>query len=134
MPDETKVTMNGKVFTNPEARLVEAANRALLDIAVMGAVRVQMQMKRPGLGRVSGHLRGRVAGHIVSSLHAQIDAGEARFGRNEVYARWVEGVDQRNKTSRFKGHFFFRNVRQWLLRGPKEVRELMQTAIYEAFA
>ena len=134
MAGETTITMKGKVFTNPGARLVKAANRALLDIAVMGAVRVQMQMTGPGHGRVSGHLRGRVAGHVVSSLHAQIDAGEARFGRNEVYARWVEGVDKRNKTSRFKGHFMFRNVRQWLLRGPKEVRELMQDAIHEAFA
>ena len=125
--------LKGKVFDDPARRLVTAANRGLLDIAVMGAVRVQMQMTEPGHGRVSGYLRGRVAGHIVSSLHAQIDAGEARFGRNVNYAAWVEGVDKRNKTSRFRGHFFFRNVYQWLSKGPKEVKEMFQNAIYEEF-
>ena len=129
-----KVELNGKVFDNPAPLLVKAANRALLDIAVMGAVRVQSQMTGPGEGRVTGRLRGAVAGHIVSSLHAQIDAGEARFGRNIEYAAWVEGVDKRNKYSRFQGHFFFRNVYQWLSRGPKEVKEMMRTAIYEAFS
>ncbi|ANS03211.1 hypothetical protein [uncultured Mediterranean phage uvDeep-CGR2-KM18-C74] len=131
----SKVELNGKVFDNPGPLLVTAANRALLDIAVMGAVRVQSKMTGPGKGRVTGFLRGRVSGSIVSSLHAQIDAGEARYGRNVVYAGWVEGVSSRNRSRPgFPGHFYFKDTFQWLSRGPKEVKEMLKNAIYEVFS
>ena len=130
----SKGKLNGKFFENPSAKLVEAANRGLLDVAVMGAVRVQSMMTGPGKGRVSGFLRGRVAGNIVSSLHAQIDAGEARYGRNAIYAGWVEGVSSRNRPRPgFPGHFYFKNTRDWLNKGPKEVEETFQNAIHEVF-
>jgi len=127
-----KIITSGPLFNNADDRLSEAVNRGLLDIAVMAGVKVQEQLYS-GHGRVTGFLRSKVAGNTIGNLHVQVDAGETRLGANVVYANWVEGITERNKTSRFKGYFMFKNVYDWLKRQPKEVDQMMQNAIKEAF-
>tara|TARA_Y100000593_G_scaffold41217_1_gene79126 strand:+ start:1771 stop:2166 length:396 start_codon:yes stop_codon:yes gene_type:complete len=126
------IRTTGPLFTGGAERLEEAVNRGLLDIAVAGGVKVQEQLYS-GHGRVTGFLRSRVAGNTIGNLHIQIDAGEKRFGKNVIYANWVEGISQRNRTSTFKGYFMFKNVYDWLKRQPKEVDDMLKNAIKEAF-
>ena len=127
-----KITTSGAFFDQPIEKLAEAVHRGLLDIATMGAVKVKEQLY-PSHGRVTAFLRGRVAGSVVGNFQAQIDAGEVQFGRNVVYANWVEGISQKNKTSSFKGYFMFKNVYDWLSRNPKEAQEMIQNAIKEVY-
>ena len=124
------VYANGPLFDDPEDHLIKAANRALTDIAVMGSVRVKEQLYE-GHGRITANLRNHVGGSLVKTFHAQIDAGEAQYGANIVYASWIEGTSSRNKTSRFSGYHMFQNVRDWLSREPKEVDELFEQALLE---
>ena len=126
------IRSKGPLFDGGAERLAEAVNRGLLDIAVAGGVKVQEQLYS-GHGKVTGFLRGRVSGNTIGNLNVQIDAGENRFGANVIYANWVEGITQRNQTSRFKGYFMFKNVYDWLVRQPKEVDEMLRNAIKEAF-
>jgi hypothetical protein len=124
------VYANGPLFDDPVGHLIKAANRALLDIAVMGSVRVKKQLYK-GHGRISANLRDHVGGSLVKSLHAQIDAGEVQLGANIVYATWVEGTSSRNPQTVFSGYHMFRNVKDWLSRGPREVDELFEQALLE---
>lgn len=130
MPADARVTTSGPIFTDPVRHLTNACNRALLDIAVMGSVRVKRQLYK-GHGRVTANLRNHVGGSLVKNFHARIDAGETLLGRNIVYASWVEGVSSLNKRSRFSGYHMFRNVRDWLQRGSPEIDELFRTALLE---
>ena len=126
------VYANGPLFDDPVGHLIKAANLALRDIAVMGSNKVKEQLT-PGHGRITANLRNHVGGNLVKTLHAQIDAGEARYGANIVYATWVEGTSSRNKTTRFGGYHMFENVKDWLSRGPKEVDDLFEQALLEEF-
>jgi len=120
----------GPLFEDPGDNLTRAANRALTDIAVMGANKVKEQLY-PGHGRITANLRNHVGGSLVKSLHAQIDAGEIRYGANLVYASWVEGTSSRNKITRFGGYHMFQNVKDWLSKGSKEVDDLFEQALVE---
>ena len=124
------VYANGPLFDDPVGHLIKAANRALLDIAVMGSVRVKKQLYK-GHGRISANLRDHVGGSLVKSLHAQIDAGEVQLGANIVYATWVEGTSSRNPQTVFSGYHMFRNVKDWLSKGSKEVDDLFEQALLE---
>ena len=123
---------SGPLFLDPVNSLQKAADRALTDIAVMGANKVKEQLY-PNHGRVTANLRNHVGGNLVKSLHAQIDAGEARYGRNIVYAGWVEGISSLNQRSVFKGYGMFKNVEDWLRRGSPEIDELFEQALHEEF-
>ena len=111
---------------------MRANNRALTDIAVMGANKVKEQLYT-GHGRVTANLRNHVGGSLVSNFNAQIDAGEARYGANLVYANWVEGISERNKRTSFSGYHMFEKVEDWLRRGSKEIDELFRDALVEEF-
>jgi hypothetical protein len=132
MPPSMTVRANGPLFIDPVGGLTRAANRGLTDIATMGANKVKEQLY-PDHGRVTANLRNHVGGSLVKDFHAQIDAGEVRYGANIVYARWVEGISTRNKNSRFKGYKMFANVRDWLMRGSPEIDELFRNALLEEF-
>jgi hypothetical protein len=125
-----KIRKTGKFFDDPQGRLLDAANRALTDIAVDGSVRVKKQLY-PNHGRVTANLRNHVAGSLVKNLHARIDAGETRYGKNLVYATWVEGISSRNKTSSFKGYKMFKNVEDYIRRGSPEIDKFFEEALVE---
>jgi len=129
---KAKVTAKGPLFDDTVEALARAANRALTDIAVMGANRVKKELY-PGHGRITANLRSHVGGSLVKNFHAQIDAGEARYGANIIYASWVEGTSSRNKRSRFKGYHMFQHARDWLAKGSKEIDELFEQALLEEF-
>jgi hypothetical protein len=131
-PPSVRVHSDGPLFIDPVGSLQSAADRALIDIAVMGANKVKEQLY-PGHGRITANLRNHVSGGLVKSLHAQIDAGELRYGRNLVYAGWVEGISSLNKRSVFKGYGMFKNVADWLKRGSPEIDQLFEDALHEEF-
>jgi|TARA_R110000824_G_scaffold135553_1_gene298849 hypothetical protein len=126
------IKTSGPFFTDSPKRLLEAANRGLTDIAMLAQGKIREQLK-PGHGRVTGHLQRSVMGYVYKDLHARVDAGQKLYGANLIYAGWVEGVSQRNKSSRFKGYRMYRNVFRWLKKDPEEVRKLFERAIKEAF-
>ena len=132
MPKAT-VHMDGPLFTDAPKKLIEAANRGLKDIAVHAQGRVRDQLK-PGHGRVEGTLQRNVLGYQYKDLHAMVDAGEKLLGTNLIYSWWVEGVSTLNKKRNFEGYFMFRNVSDWLKKGPKEVDDYFRRALLEVFS
>ena len=123
--NEVKVEVQGNFFDHRNKKFAVALNDSLEEIAAIGAGKVSDQLVK-GHGFLHGHLKAAVGGGLIRNLHAQIDAGEHRYGRNIVYARWVEGVSDRNKKSRFKGYFMFRKIFMELRKKPKWVEEIMK--------
>lgn len=126
-----RVVTEGPFFEDRERRFAKALNDSILDVSVLGAGKVREQLYS-GHGFITGYLKGSINGGMVKDFHGQIDAGALMKGRNVIYASWIEGISRRNKTSRFKGYKMFRKVYQWLLKKPKEVKEIMEFHITEA--
>ena len=119
----------GPLFKDPQGALSRGWERGLNDIAVMGANEVKKQLY-PGHGRLTANLRNHVGGGYVKNLHAQIDAGELRYGRNLVYAGWVEGISSLNQRSIFKGYGMFKNVKEWLQKSA-DIDDIFMKAVLE---
>lgn len=125
------VTVQGNFFDHRNVKFAEALNDSLLDIGALGSDDVKRQLTK-GHGFRTGVLKGRVGFGLVKNLHMQIDAGALHFGRNIIYAAWVEGVSSLNKRSRFKGYFMFKKTADYLRKQPKEVQEIMKYHIEKA--
>ena len=125
MADDVRIEMQGNFFDHRNIKFAKALNDSLEEIAAIGAGKVSDQLVK-GHGFRTGFLKGAVGGGLIRNLHAQIDAGEHRTGRNVVYASWVEGVSTRNKRSRFKGYFMFKKVFLELRKQPKWVEDIMK--------
>ena len=84
-----------------------AIEEGLLEIATIeGQVGVQKQLY-PGHGFVTGNLFKHIGSALVGPMTAQFDAGQNRYGKNLVYAGWIEGISSKNKKSSFKGYGMF---------------------------
>jgi len=139
MPDAKPTTtfkLKGPIFKTPaqvSLGFQEAVNRGLLDLATIeGSNRIKEQLY-PGHGRVTGNLRNHIGAGIVKDNVAQIDAGELKYGANITYANLVEGIDAKNKTSRFKGYQMFENVYNDINNNPKLYEDYILESIVEAF-
>jgi len=139
MPDAEPTTtfkLKGPIFKTPaqvSLGFQEAVNRGLLDLATIeGSNRIKEQLY-PGHGRVTGNLRNHIGAGIVKDNVAQIDAGELKYGANITYANLVEGIDAKNKTSRFKGYQMFENVYNDINNNPKLYEDYILESIVEAF-
>lgn len=132
----TTFKLKGPVFeTSTQVGLgfAEAVNRGLLDLATFeGSNRVKEQLT-PGHGRVTGNLRNHVGASMVRDYLAQVDAGEARYGANLIYSNWVEGISDRNKTSKFKGYHMFKEAHDHMNNNPKLYEQYIGDALIEAF-
>jgi hypothetical protein len=123
--------IKGPVFQKP-LKLAEAVNRGLLDLATIeGSNKVKEQLY-PGHGLITGNLRNHIGASIVRDFIAQVDAGEERYGRNLIYAAWVEGVSPRNKKSVFKGYHMFENAYNHINNNPKLFDDYIGDALVEA--
>ena len=108
---QVTVSLHGKIKSPGLPQLgtqgIAAVEGGLLELATIeGQVQVQKQLY-PGHGFVTGHLFKHIGAALVGPLTAQFDAGKNRYGKNLVYAYWIEGVGSRNKTSSFKGYKMF---------------------------
>ena len=70
---------------------------------------------------------------MVRDYLAQVDAGEARYGANLIYSNWVEGISDRNKTSKFKGYHMFKEAHDHMNNNPKLYEQYIGDALIEAF-
>ena len=119
MKDFMKVgfTAKGPMFEQNLVKEVQhVVNSGLLEYALIeGMNRVKDQLY-PGHGRIIGNLRNHIGAKPIADNVIRIDAGQTLMpnGKDIVYAAWVEGVDPRNRTSRFKGYKMFENTKNYL--------------------
>ena len=125
MANDVTMEFQGNFFNHRNIKFAKALNDSLEEIAAIGAGKVSDQLVR-GHGFRTGYLKSSVGGGLIKNLHAQIDAGEHRYGRNVVYASWVEGISARNKRSRFKGYFMFKKVIREMKGRPKWIEDIMR--------
>ena len=108
----------------------EAVNNGLLHFATIEGANVVLKDLYPGHGQVTGKLKRHVMAKDVRDNLVQVDAGEAMYGNNLIYSSWVEGISERNKTSKFKGYHMFEKARLHM----ENSRDLMDEYIGEAVA
>ncbi len=99
--------------------IAEAAQGALQELMEMGEERLAETLRvRPAgvflsVGEArpnqssTGHYRRSISGKIKRLFALITDGGG-------IYGPWLEGTDERNKTTRFKGYGSFRKVKDWL--------------------
>src|SRR5258707_6094662 len=106
------MTMTGPIFDGrAEAALAEYLRVMPEKIAEKG-----QQMVREHLNAVIKENRG----VYVSRVHVRDMGSTQVIGNDMVYSPWLEGVDERNRSTRFKGYHTFRLIGQQLdaLAGP----------------
>ncbi len=101
----TYVTHHGPIF---DGRAAAAVHDFCDDFEQKYAERVKEEIQsrlRPGHGYLTGNY----------SRHIQVvrsGTGEEVNDSGIIYGPWLEGVGSRNRTTRFKGYFTFRQVGQ----------------------
>ena len=143
MPPITTTTfkVKGPMFEKPtqvSLGFAEAVNRGLLDLATIeGSNKVKEQLygnAKDRHGRITGNLRNHIGASIVRDYVSQIDAGEARYGKNLIYSNWVEGISTRNrKRPGFPGYQMFANAHAHIDNNPKLYEDYIGDALVEAF-
>jgi hypothetical protein len=120
MPDfrvNVSVQQRGPLFDIAKSKA--AAKRMVVEvndaIATEGVNRVRVR-----LGRVLRNPTGFYSSNVVVDRR-QVYRGVS--DSNVVYGGWVEGVDPRNRTTRFKGYHTFQIVRQELLRDKSQIAQ-----------
>lgn len=100
------VTVSGPLFDGQAQAALDAyAERLPDDIAQEG-----QQMVRDHLNLV---LRQNL-GVYVSRVHVRHDFASMVIENDMVYSPWLEGIDERNRSTRFKGYHTFRIIGQRL--------------------
>ena len=113
--------------------LIEAVNSGILELALIeGSNEVKDQLYE-GHGFISGELKRHIGADLVEDLVAQVDAGRKRYGKNLVYAAWIEGIGKRNPRSRFKGYSMFENARKRIEGNQSMFDKYVGRAIERAF-
>jgi len=113
--------------------LIEAVNSGILELALIeGSNEVKDQLYE-GHGFITGELKRHIGADLVEDLVAQVDAGRNRYGKNLVYAAWIEGIGKRNPRSRFKGYSMFENARKRIEGNQSMFDKYVGRAIERAF-
>jgi len=103
-----KATTRGPIFNasttkSAAKRMIVKINEAVaLEGVDMVRARLDVVLRNP-----TGYYRSRIA-----VLRREVYRGI--WDQNVVYGGWLEGVDSRNRTTRFKGYRTFRRVKQEL--------------------
>lgn len=105
MEIHASASSNGPIFNGQAQRALGAfLNDAEQEVAKVGANVIRIE-----LNNVLRH----PTGYYVSQIQTDRAANGARIHDGGViYGPWLEGVGSRNKTTRFKGYFTFRRMRQ----------------------
>lgn len=98
-----EVHLRGALFDGRLEHAIDAATvEAEQDIADAG-----VNVVRQRLHQVLQHPTGRYERHVVTERHG---ADRAVTDGRVVYGPWLEGVSQRNRTTRFRGYQTFRQA------------------------
>lgn len=104
------VTQKGPIF---DAAVSKAAGRRMV-IAINDAI------AREGVHRALvylGSVLRNPTGYYESNIRVERRAIQRTVTDNDVvYGGWLEGIDSRNRTTRFKGYWTFRKMKQSLER------------------
>jgi hypothetical protein len=93
------VNVRGPLFDGRAAKAVEAFSRD-----------AEREVAREGAGLVRARLRG-VLRHPTGYYESRVTSTDNRVHDSRVvYGPWLEGVGERNKTTRFKGYATFRRT------------------------
>lgn len=104
---KTEVRSAGPLFDGR----ADAAVDAFLDEAQQDVADAGVNMVQAELGRVLQNPTGYYQSRVVTDLSTE----DPRVtDSNVVYGPWLEGVESRNRTTRFKGYATFRRVTQVL--------------------
>lgn len=111
MPDfrvNIKIEQKGEIFN--AAKVKAQAARTV--------VQINDALAQEGVTRIKARL-GQVLQHPTGYYESQIEVDRRQSYRGltdnkVVYGGWLEGVDSRNSTTRFKGYHTFRIVKQSL--------------------
>jgi len=104
------VDFSGPFFTGATARAIDRALKDTLKDVTDRGVMITSRQLVPGHGFEFGTLRRSIAGEVVNSRQMLVKT-------NVIYGAWIEGVSDRNRTTRFKGYHMFRKAAQALERG-----------------
>ena len=112
-----KVQQKGLIFQKSKTkaaanRMVIAANEAL---AQEGVNRVKARLKNV-LKNPTGYYESRIAIERRATYRGITDSGVP-------YGGWLEGIDSRNATSRFKGYHTFRIVQESMKRDKERIAQ-----------
>lgn len=98
-----EVVLRGKLFTADVYRWTQAfLQAAKADVAQEGVNLAHIHLDRV-LQHPTGFYRSQVQSEIVQGDFVVTDSGV-------IYGGWLEGVSERNKSTRFKGYHTFRLV------------------------
>lgn len=101
---DVQVTTHGGVFTSP-GPIVDRSEQDMLEAVGEETVRMVQARLDVVLRNPSGNYRSRI------QYEGKQNMGEVTDSR-VVYGPWLEGVDSRNRTTRFRGYSTFRLVGQ----------------------
>tara|TARA_Y100000310_G_scaffold317160_1_gene369704 strand:- start:2646 stop:3068 length:423 start_codon:yes stop_codon:yes gene_type:complete len=123
---KTRITATGPLFKDPSSVIRKGVRGIVQAVVEAGEQRLDTTLRPRPRGvylsvseakkgqHSTGHYRRNVHGK-VTNLHGRIDDGGV------VYGPWLEGVDRRNLTTRFKGYASFRRTSQWLVKNFKRI-------------
>jgi len=111
------VVIAGPLFL--KSRWDQGVYAALNDIGLEGVKLVHEQLYK-GHGFRTGHLKRSVS-FLVNKAENEvvIDSGASRFGKDVVYAEWVETGKRNGRQTRFKGYHMFENAAKRLTENDK---------------
>ncbi len=125
MQVNTSIKLSGPIFDANQQFIDDAAEAAVQELMEDGESRLDeilrprpsgvfLSVARAQKGKASvGDYRRGVSG-VRRRLHALITDG------GKIYGPWLEGISQRNQTTRFKGYASFRKVKDWLQKRAKK--------------
>ena len=108
------------------------ARGPLFDGAAPGIIRdwldlVKQDVADEGVRRLRAvrmNKTGRGTGHYQAEIRTtRVGAGDIRIDNPVVYGPWLEGVSQRNESTRFKGYKLWRKTRQSLQADAADIAE-----------
>lgn len=100
MTSPTRVDLKGPLFSTEAGRAVKRAlNKVIIDVAKAGVTELKAELS-PGHGVASGAFRRGVK-RRKRGLSARV------YASNTMIARWLQGNQKRNRTTRFKGYQIF---------------------------
>jgi hypothetical protein len=87
-----------------EPMLTAALNAALAEVADYTKYEINMELDRV-LQNPTGYYESQIRSERISATAYSVNDG------NVIYGPWLEGISNRNQTTRFKGYATFRRVK-----------------------
>lgn len=111
------VDVSGPLFNGTAEHVIrEWLNEAKQDVADEG-VRMLQAVVMDKTGRATGQYQSEVHTHVVSQYNDVVISDYV------IYGPWLEGISERNRTTRFKGYHLWRRTRNELRKRATQIAE-----------